>query len=215
MNETLCEKDLGVHIDPDLSFEEHINKQIKKARSLSGMIARNFVYKTPSILIPLYKTLIRPVIEYGNPVWCPHLRKHIDEIEKIQRNYTKNIIGMKDLEYGERLRTLKLHSLEFRRIRGDMIQVYKILNNLYDPLTTNSLLTLDKNSNTRGHNFKLKKGSFNTTKYKYFFTNRVINLWNKLSDEVVNAPSLNVFKNNFDRFMNEYLYSTNLDIYEL
>ena len=76
---------------------------------------------------------------------------------------------MKDLEYGERLRELKLPSLEYRRIRGDMIEVYKILNNLYDPLTTNTLLTLDNNNNTRGHNLKLKKISFNTTKYKYFF----------------------------------------------
>ena len=96
-----------------------------------------------------------------------------------------------------------------------MIEVYKILNNLYDPLTTNSLLTLDINNNTRGHNFKLLKSSFNTTKFKYFFTNRIVNLWNKLSDKVVNAPSLNVFKNNFDGFMKDHVYSINLDIYEI
>ena len=166
-------------------------------------------------MIPLYKALIRPVVEYGNPVWCPYLRKDIDQIEKIQRHFTKNIIGMKNLNYEERLRLLKLPSLEYRRIRGDMIEVYKILHNLYDSLTTNSLLTLDNNSTTRGHNFKLQKGSFNTTKFKYFFTNRVVNLWNKLSEKIVNAPSLNVFKNNFDAFMNKYIYSINLDIYEI
>ena len=180
MSETHCEKDLGVHIDPDLNFENHINIQTKKARSLSGMIMRTFVNKSPNIFIPLYKALIRPVVEYGNPVWCPYLRKNIDEIEKIQRNYTKNIIGMKKLDYGERLKILKLPSLEYRRIRGDMIEVYKILTNHYDPLTTHTLLTLDNSSNTRGHALKLKKSSFNTTKFKYFFTNRVINLWNKL-----------------------------------
>ena len=208
-------KDLGVHIDPELNFNEHINKQTKKACRLSGMIMRTFVNKTQSIMIPLNKALIRPVVEYGNPVWCPYLRKDIDQIEKIQRNFTKNIIGMKDLDYVERLRLLKLPSLEYRRIRGDMIEVYKILNNLYDSITTNSLLTLDINSTTRGHNFKLQKGSFNTTKYKYFFSNRVVNLWNKLSDKIVNAPSLNVFKNNFDAFMNDHIYSINLDIYEI
>ena len=215
MKETKCEKDLGVHIDPELNFNEHILKQTQKARSLSGMIMRTFVNKTRTILVPIYKALIRPVVEYGNPVWCPYLRKDIDQIEKIQRDFTRNIIGMKDLDYEERLKLLRLPSLEYRRIRGDMIEVYKILNNLYDSLTTNSLLTSDNNNITRGHNFKLQKGSFNTTKYKYFFTNRVVNLWNKLSDKVVNAPSLNVFKNNLDAFMNAHIYSINLDIYEI
>ena len=215
MSETFCEKDLGVHIDPDLNFESHIKIVTKKAHSLSGMIMGTFVNKSPSVFIPLFKALIRPVVEYGNPVWCPYLRKNIDEIEKIQRNYTRNIIGMKKLDYGERLKTLKLPSLEYRRVRGDMIEVYKILTNHYDPLTTHTLLTLDNSSNTRGHAFKLKKSSFNSTKFKYFFTNRVVNLWNKLPEQIVHAPSLNVFKNKFDSFMKDYLYSTNLDMYEL
>ena len=122
---------------------------------------------------------------------------------------------MKNLDYEERLRTLKLPSLEYRRIRGDMIEVFKILNKHYDPLTTNSLLTLDTSSNTRGHALKLKKVSFNSTKFKYFFTNRVVNLWNKLPDQIVLAPSLNIFKNKFDSFMKDYIYSIKLDIYEL
>ena len=123
MKETTCEKDLGVHIDPELNFNEHILKQTQKARSLSGMIMRTFVNKTRTILVPIYKALIRPVVEYGNPVWCPYLRKDIDQIEKIQRDFTRNIIGMKDLDYEERLRLLRLPSLEYRRIRGDMIEV--------------------------------------------------------------------------------------------
>ena len=103
MSETLCEKDLGVNIDPDLNFEEHIEIQTKKARGLSGMIMRTFVYKTAPILIPIFKSLIRPILEYGNVVWHPYLRKNIDKIEKIQRHYTKKIIGMKDLDYESRL----------------------------------------------------------------------------------------------------------------
>ena len=68
MSETLCEKDLGVNIDSDLNFEEHIEIQTKKARGLSGMIMRTFVYKTAPILIPIFKSLIRPILEYGNVV---------------------------------------------------------------------------------------------------------------------------------------------------
>ena len=212
MSETLCEKDLGVNIDPDLNFEEHIEIQTKKARGLSGMIMRTFVYKTAPILIPIFKSLIRPILEYGNVVWHPYLRKNIDKIEKIQRHYTKKIIGMKDLDYESRLRALKLPSLEFRRIRGDMIEVYKILHEKYDPLTTHSLFTLD-NNNTRGHKLKLKKVQFNTNKYKHFFTNRVVNLWNSLPGETVCAPSLNVFKNKLDKNLQHYMFLTNIDIW--
>ena len=214
LGETTCEKDLGINIDPDLNFEKHIEIQTKKARALCGMIMRTFVNKTPSILIPIFKSLIRPVLEYGNVVWHPYLRKNINEIEKVQRNFTKNIIGMKNLDYESRLRTLKLPSLEYRRIRGDMIEVYKILYKKYDPLTTHNLFTLDTN-NTRGHKLKLKKFQFNTDKYKHFFTNRVVNLWNSLPGEVVYAPSLNVFKNKIDSYLQHYTFLTDIDIWNL
>ena len=91
MSVTILEKDLGVYIDPELNFDEHIHIQTKKAKSLSGMIMRNFENKSENILLPLYKALIRPVIEYGNVVWSPYLRKNINKIESIQRNYSKNI----------------------------------------------------------------------------------------------------------------------------
>ena len=90
-------------------------------------------------MIPLFKSLVRPILEYANVVWSPHLRKHIDNIESVQRNFTKRIIGMKDLDYHERLKILKIPSLEFRRFRGDLIEMYKICHKLYDPITTNEL----------------------------------------------------------------------------
>ena len=77
---------------------------------------------------------------------------------------------MKDLDYQERLQKLKLPSLMYRRIRGDMIEVFKILNNYYDPITTSSLLTLHKTKhNTRTNNNKLVKKSFDTKKFRMFF----------------------------------------------
>ena len=80
-------------------------------------------------MIPLYKSLIRPILEYGNAVWCPYKAKDIDLIEDVQRYYTKRIIGMYDLSYEERLQALKLPSLCYRRVRGDMIEVFKITHN--------------------------------------------------------------------------------------
>ena len=112
---------------------------------------------TPKIMIPLFKSLVRPVLEYGNSVWNPFLCRHIDLLEGVQRSFTKRLVQVQKLSYEQRLRKLKLPSLEFRRFRGDLIEVYKITHNLYDSQTINHLLPLFDDDRTRGHKFKLKK----------------------------------------------------------
>ena len=82
---TTCERDLGVYVDSNLTFSEHITTQTKKARRLCGLIMRTISYKSPDIMTPLFKSLIRPLMEYANIVWAPYLRKHIDELESVQR----------------------------------------------------------------------------------------------------------------------------------
>ena len=110
-----------------------------------------------------------------------------------------------------------LPSLEYRRGRGDLIETYKILQEIYDPITTNELFTLNTNNSTktRGHNFKLTKFSPTLNNNKYFFTNRVVNLWNQLLSDVVNSSSVNVFKNKIDRLLQNYMFSVNIDIYSM
>ena len=103
-------------------------------------------------------------------VWSPYLKKDIKSIENVQRNYTKRIVGMRNLSYQTRLKKLKLPSLRYRRLRGDLIEAYKILNNYYDSSTTDSILNkMPITSNTRNHNFKLRKRAVHTEQFKYFF----------------------------------------------
>ena len=99
LNITTCEKDLGVYIDPLLDFNEHMAKTVKKARSITGMILRNINGRTYDILVPLFVGLVRPILEYANPVWSPIYRKDIDMIEKVQRNFTKRVSGLNRLTY--------------------------------------------------------------------------------------------------------------------
>ena len=115
--------------------------------------------------------------------------------------------GLQNMEYGDRLKKLKLPSLEYRRARGDMIEVYKILNGYYD--VEFPWLVRDFESITRGHDFKLKKPNYKNTSKRRMFSFRVINDWNSLSNDIVNAPSLNCFKNRLDKFWLDkyYLYS--------
>lgn len=205
-----AEKDLGVYIDPLLDFDKHVNEVVKKASKISGLVSRVIKNKSDTIMVLLFKALIRPILEYANCVWSPRLRKHIDLIESIQRKFTKRIIGLGDLEYEERLRKLRLPSLEYRRLRGDMIEVYKITHDFYDPPTVATLLTPFSENTTRGHNFKLTKFNFNTSLFRSFFTNRIINFWNDLPPAVVNASSLNAFKNGLDKYFTNTTYKTNI-----
>ena len=125
---------------------------------------------------------------------------------------------MKGLSYQQRLKKLELPSLEYRRVRGDLIEVYKIVHQKYDPVITNTLFSMSENKkNTRKCNsLNLSKPSFNKVQYQMFFTNRVINLWNSLPEETVNAPTLNSFKNKVDRLFSDIMYSIRLeDVYKL
>ena len=166
-------------------------------------------------MVPLFKAVVRPILEYLNSVWCPFLRKHIDLIEDVQRRFTKIIKGMLTLSYEERLELLSIPSLEYRRLRGDLIEVYKVMNKIYDPITTNSLFTESVVTHTRGHKFKLEKTRTNKKKYQMFFTNRVINAWNNLPAEAVEASSTNAFKNKIDHFYRAIMFTTKIDIMEL
>ena len=212
LDSTDCEKDLGVNIDPLLSFDKHINTICAKARSLSGMILRNMEYRSFEILVPLFKALVRPHLEYANAVWSPYKAKHIKVIEQIQRNFTRMIDGMRNLDYPQRLRKLKLPSLEFRRFRGDLIEAFKLTHNIYDPLTTQSLFSSAIFPYTRGHSYKLQKKFTNTTQYHHFFSNRIIDTWNTLPDVIVNADSVNIFKNKIDKHFQHIMYS--IDLYK-
>ena len=93
--------------------------------------------------------------------------------------------------------------MRYRRMRGDMILIYKILRGGNQSLRD---LFMINESRTRGHNFKLYKPLVQTTIRKHFFSIRVINNWNKLPYEVVNAVSLDSFKSKLDNAWKDKIY---------
>jgi hypothetical protein len=109
---TESEKDIGVTIDEKISFNKHISEKVNKANSIMGLIRRNMEYMDNNSFKLLYTALVRPHIEYANQVWCPHLAKHKDEIENVQRRATKELPGMSNFSYPERLQKLKLPTLQ-------------------------------------------------------------------------------------------------------
>ena len=89
LEETDLEKDLGVFLDPELNFKSHIKKTVQKASYTSFKILKNFTYRDSNILVPLFKSLVRPILEYGNTVWSNGLKKYMNKIENVQRRFTK------------------------------------------------------------------------------------------------------------------------------
>ena len=195
---TTYEKDLGVTIDQHLSFQQHISESINKANKIMGIIRRTIDHLTTDTFVPLYCALVRNHLEYNQSVWSPRLQMDIDRLERVQRRATKQVNGLRHLSYPDRLRLLKLPTLVFRRLRGDMIETYKIIRNIYDQDVSPSL-TLSTSS-LRGHNFKLFiEGGSRTNLGRHSFRHRIAAEWNRLPNEVVSAPSLNSFKHRLDK----------------
>jgi hypothetical protein len=192
------EKDLGLIIDNRLKFDSHINAIINKGNKTMGIIRRTFQSLDANIFKPLFTTLVRPILEYGQILWNPHLKGDIRALEGVQRRATKQINGFKNLSYSERLKRLDLPTLRFRRLRGDVIETYKIIHGLYDASVSPQLARPPRPS--RGHKHKLfLERTQNLELRRHFFKNRIVKIWNDLPEDVVDAPSLNAFKNRLDK----------------
>ena len=200
LSKTGKEKDLGVTMNANMKVSEQCRIAAFKGNQVLGMIRRNITYKEKSLIVPLYKAIVRPHLEYCIQAWSPYLRKDIDMLEKIQRRATKLIPELRDLRYEERLKECGLTTLETRRLRGDQIEVFKILNG-YENIDSNIFFEIKKSKITRGHNFTLVKKQSRLDVRKYSFSQRTINVWNKLSTDCVHATSVNVFKNRIDKYL--------------
>ena len=124
-------KDLGVIFDSELNFVQHCKEQINTAYSYLGIIKRNFIYLDEDACVMLYKSLVRSHLEYANSVWNLYRLGLIKDLQKVQMRTTKLVISIKNFTYKDRLKRLKLPTLKYRHIRGDMIEVYKIVTNKY------------------------------------------------------------------------------------
>ena len=196
LEHTEAEKDLGILVDCTLNFKQHIDNICSKANKVLGMIKHNFTFFSPKVISLLYKSLVRPILEYGACIWSPEAAYLEAQLEQVQHRATKLIPEISHLPYEQRLQCLNIPSLSFRRTREDVIQVYKLLNHLYT-IDHTHLLSLS-NLPTRNNGLKLKKEYCNTSHRQAFFTQRVVNAWNSLPSAVVLAPTLDSFKNRLE-----------------
>ena len=124
--------------------------------------------------------------------WNPHSKEDIEIIEKVQMRATKLVVSVKHPSCEDRLKKIGIPTLKYRRLRGDLIDVFKIITNIDN--NGNCISTLNKDLETRGNRYKLYQTHVNYDLRKYFFANRIITLWNSLPDNVVSSTSINMFK---------------------
>ena len=196
LNKSSGEKDLGVLVDDKLMFSSHIGSVEQKANKVLGVLKRSFKHIPFKEYVMLYKTMVRSKLEYANVVWSPVLERDRDSLERVQKRFTKSITKYKDLVYSDRLKCLDLPTLEYRRIRGDLLQAHKIVT---EQDKIKPIFCFGDNSRTRGHDFKMKTRLNYTRVRRNFFSNRIVNHWNKLPQQAVEAKSINVMKNQIDK----------------
>ena len=180
-----------------MKFGQQVDAVVLKANRQLGLIKRSFTYLDEKTLVLLYISLVRPLLEYVNVTWPVSFKKDIDKLERVQRRATSLLPHIRQLHYQDRLKILNLPSLVYRRVRGDMIRVYKFLYDLYT--VDRGILEMANTSVTRGHNLKLSRLTCRSRIRHDYFSQRTVEYWNVLPSDVVNASSVNSFKGRLDK----------------
>ena len=197
------EKDLGVITCNSLLWNEQIKASISKANKMICWIVRNLIIREKSVMLAIYKALIRPHLEYCVQLWNP-VAAHgswaiVLELEGVQRRFTRLISEIGTLPYSRRLEILNLTTLAERRIRGDLVETFKAASGLTQYgedifCFGRSGMNLVSNSRCTNGNTKVKNLQ------RSFLPERVIPYWNKLPSEVKNSESVLSFKVRLEEF---------------
>ena len=197
-------KDLGIIFTQNLSWSAHISAITKKARGRAGWVLSVFKNRSPRVMLLLYKSLVRSLLEYACPLWNGLPLSDLREIEAIQRSFTHKIICPSDVQsYWQRLSFLNLMSLQRRRERYMILHMWKILNNktsndlnicFHESLRFGLQATVPPMNST---NQKAK------TLYDMSFAVKGPQLWNSIPADITHLDTINCFKTHLDKFLHE------------
>ena len=121
------ERDLGVTVDQNLTFHDHVDQQVAKANQILGLIRRALTYIDGDVMRTLFNSLVCPHLEYSAVVWRPINKEYQYKIENVLRRATRLVPEIRHLDYEDRLKALDMPSMLYRHRRGDAIEAWKCL----------------------------------------------------------------------------------------
>ena len=125
IEKSLVERDLGPLVSSDLKWATQVEKASKAAKAIMAQIRNSFRYFDAELVRLLNVSLVRPHLEFAVPVWNPYMKKDIEKLENIQHRATRLAPNLRKNSYEYRMKKLRLTTLEIRRKKGDLIQLYK------------------------------------------------------------------------------------------
>ena len=198
-------KDLGVVVDTSLKFHVHIKQIVNKAAVLSSNFLKTTLCRSVEFMKTLLASHLRPLLEFASPVWNTGYLGDLRLLESVQRRWTKQIIGMANIPYSDRLKALNLYSIKGRLIRADLIKCWKIFHGKCG-LKPRNMFNLPPLQGTRGHRFKIAHSFCTTEMRRHFFSLRCVSVWNSLSDDVVSLETIESFKSALHNSLGSLLF---------
>ena len=200
---TEWEKNVGVRFDNTLKPSLQCREASRIANAILNQLTRAFHYRDRHIFVNLYKRYVRVYLEYATPAWNPWQIGDIEMLEKVQRRFVKMISGLISTTYEDRLREIGLATLKARRVRADLLQVFKILKGI-DRVNPDYWFTPESNTRpgTRSRSEYNVKVKFNNTEIgKNFFSTRAAIAWNALPEDLKSTRKISSFKKKLDIYI--------------
>jgi hypothetical protein len=195
-------RDLGILISDDLECSNHIRVIVSKAFRISNLILKIFKTKKVELFKKAFYSLVLPILEYASVVWNPSYIKDIIKIESVQRRFIKRAqrkCGRVDGSYKSRLSSWKIPTLEIRRLKIDLLWVYKLVYGYVDVHRERFFRINQTDTDIKIYPRPLDSKSKNNTQFNTIAT-RTYQIWNKLPLKIRNSSSVQTFKSNIRKY---------------
>ena len=186
---------LGVELSDNMKYNQHINTITSKASRVLGFVKRNLKHCPKTVKERAYQSLVRPKLEYSSPIWNPHQKTQIKQIEQVQRNAASFVLNkpfnrQSPTSVTTMLQQLNWPTLEDRRKASDQILMYKVVNGLVAVPET----YLPPRSPRYVDSIRFITYHCKVNVYQYSFFPRTVITWNQLPASTTNLQSLDSFK---------------------
>jgi len=199
LKQTTEERDLGIILTPDFKFSAQAAHAASKANAMTSTLKHTFISRDVETWASLYRTYIRPHLEFAISAWNPSLRRDITLLEKAQRRVTRLPNPLRGIGYEARLERMHLTTLETRRLRGDLIQMFKATRGA-DIIHWHNKPVWSEPRESRRSQLR-REIVLSCHQRRNFFINRIANEWNALPDVIVESESGDSFKKKLDEYL--------------